>query len=167
MGEREYKSRDSVWLMKRTGRLQTPSLPLRPLLTKSIFKPTRQQEKKDKDIWKDKIRNGFATDGIRRSGRVKLGIPLMRLELISCRVQSVNTSVQVSARMRHPTWSCLSTLTIKQPLSTKLKMKVLVTQPCSTLRDRMDCSPTGSSVHGILQARILEWIAISFSREPS
>ena len=29
----------------------------------------------------------------------------------------------------------------------------------------MDCSPAGSSVHGILQARTLEWVAISFSRE--
>ena len=34
----------------------------------------------------------------------------------------------------------------------------------STLCDPMDCSPPGSAVHGILQARILEWIAISFSR---
>ena len=33
--------------------------------------------------------------------------------------------------------------------------------------DPMDCSPPGSSVHGILQARILEWVAISFSRESS
>ena len=33
--------------------------------------------------------------------------------------------------------------------------------------DPMDCSPPGSSVHGIFQARILEWIAISFSRESS
>ena len=32
------------------------------------------------------------------------------------------------------------------------------------LCDPMDCSPSGSSVHGILQVRILEWIAISFSR---
>jgi len=31
----------------------------------------------------------------------------------------------------------------------------------------MDCSPPGSSVHGILQARILEWVAISFSRGSS
>ena len=31
----------------------------------------------------------------------------------------------------------------------------------------MDCSPPGSSVHGILQARILEWLAISFSKESS
>ena len=37
-------------------------------------------------------------------------------------------------------------------------MKVLVTQSCLTLCDTMDCSPPGSSVHGILQARILEWV---------
>ena len=36
-----------------------------------------------------------------------------------------------------------------------------------TLCDPMDCSPPGSSVHGILQARILEWVAISFSRGSS
>ena len=33
--------------------------------------------------------------------------------------------------------------------------------------DPMDCSPPGSSVHGILQARILEWVAMSFSRGSS
>ena len=37
---------------------------------------------------------------------------------------------------------------------------LLVTQLCSTLCDPMDCSLAGSSVHGILQARILEWVAI-------
>ena len=36
-------------------------------------------------------------------------------------------------------------------------------QSCPTLCDRMDCSPPGSSTHGILQARVLEWVAISFS----
>ena len=36
-------------------------------------------------------------------------------------------------------------------------------QSCPTLHDPMDCSPPGSSVHGILQARILEWVAIAFS----
>ena len=40
-------------------------------------------------------------------------------------------------------------------------------QPCLTLCDAMDCSPPGSSVHGILQARILEWVAISSSRGSS
>ena len=38
-----------------------------------------------------------------------------------------------------------------------------VTQSCPTLCDPMDRSPPGSSAHGILQARILEWVAISFS----
>ena len=42
---------------------------------------------------------------------------------------------------------------------------VLVTQLCLTLCDPMDYSPPGSSVHGTLQARILEWVAISFPRE--
>ena len=44
---------------------------------------------------------------------------------------------------------------------------VFVAQSCPTLCDRMDCSLPGSSVHGILQARILEWVAIPFSRGPS
>ena len=38
-------------------------------------------------------------------------------------------------------------------------------QSCLTLCNSMDCGPPGSSVHGILQARILEWVAISFSRD--
>ena len=42
-----------------------------------------------------------------------------------------------------------------------------VTQSCLTLCDPMDCCLPGSSVHGIVQARILEWVAISFSRESS
>ena len=42
-----------------------------------------------------------------------------------------------------------------------------VAQLCLTLWDFMDCSPSGSSVHGISQARILEWVAISFSRGSS
>ena len=43
-------------------------------------------------------------------------------------------------------------------------MKVLVTQLCPTLCNSVDCSLPGPSVHGILQARILEWVAIPFSR---
>ena len=44
---------------------------------------------------------------------------------------------------------------------------VLVAQSCPTLCDPMDCNPPGSSVHEIFQARILEWVAISFSRGSS
>ena len=43
----------------------------------------------------------------------------------------------------------------------KVKMKVLIAQSCLTLCDPMDYSPPASSVHGILQVRILEWVAIS------
>ena len=42
---------------------------------------------------------------------------------------------------------------------------VLVIQSCPTFCDPMDYSPPGSSVHGIPQARILVWVAISFSRD--
>ena len=47
-------------------------------------------------------------------------------------------------------------------LNMSVKVKVLVAQSCPTLRDPVDCSPQGSSVHGILQARTLEWLAILF-----
>ena len=47
------------------------------------------------------------------------------------------------------------------------KLCVLVTQSCLTLCDPMDCSLPGSSVHVILQARMLEWVAVSFSRYTS
>ena len=52
-------------------------------------------------------------------------------------------------------------------LKVYMKVKVLVAQSCQTLCHPMDCSLPGSSVHGILQERILEWVAISFSRGSS
>ena len=48
-----------------------------------------------------------------------------------------------------------------------MKSESEVTQSCSTLWDPMDYSLLGSLIHGILQARILEWVAISFSRGAS
>ena len=45
----------------------------------------------------------------------------------------------------------------------KVKNESEVAQSCPTLSDPMDCSPPGSSVHGIFQARVLEWDAIAFS----
>ena len=45
----------------------------------------------------------------------------------------------------------------------KVKSESEVAQSCPTLRHPMDCSPSGSSVHGIFQARVLEWGAIAFS----
>ena len=46
----------------------------------------------------------------------------------------------------------------------KVEVKVKV-KSCPTLCDPIDCSLPGSSLHGILQARVLEWVAISFSRD--
>ena len=45
----------------------------------------------------------------------------------------------------------------------KVKSESEVTQSCPTLSDPMDCSLPGSSIHGIFQARVLEWGAIAFS----
>ena len=47
----------------------------------------------------------------------------------------------------------------------KVKSESEVIQSCLTLSDPMDCSPLGSSVHVIFQARVLEWGAIAFSVE--
>ena len=47
------------------------------------------------------------------------------------------------------------------------KLKALVSKLCPTLCDPMDCSPPGSSVREILQASILEWVAIPFFRGSS
>ena len=47
----------------------------------------------------------------------------------------------------------------------KVKSESEVSQSCPTLRDPMDCSLPGSSVHGIFQARVLEWGAIAFSHD--
>ena len=46
----------------------------------------------------------------------------------------------------------------------KVKSESEVAQSCPTLRDPMDYSPPGSSIHGIFQARVLEWGAITFSK---
>ena len=47
----------------------------------------------------------------------------------------------------------------------KVKSESEVAQSCPTLNDPMDYSPPGSSVHGIFQARVLEWGAIAFSEQ--
>ena len=49
----------------------------------------------------------------------------------------------------------------------KVKSESEVAQSCPTLSDPVDCSLPGSSVHGIFQARVLEWSAIAFSEKNS
>ena len=76
----------------------------------------------------------------------------------------------------HPFWDCLGCWrpcpSLQQPMSSDwlilgMKNESEVAQSSPSLCDPMDCSPPCSSVHGILQARILEWVAISFSRGSS
>ena len=49
----------------------------------------------------------------------------------------------------------------------EVKSESEVTQSCLTLRDSRDCSLPDSSIHGIFQARVLEWGAIAFSDDPT
>ena len=82
---------------------------------------------------------------------------------------------QVFRRMQiYPVSNFSLTRDIKTQLGAKLlanfwptKSISEVLQLCPTLWDPMDCSPPGSSVHGIFQTRVLEWGAISFSRGSS
>ena len=69
-------------------------------------------------------------------------------------VKRLRTGVNISCtqiwlRLKRPPCACMSA------------------QSCLTLCDPLDCSPPGFSVHGISQARLLEWVAISFSRRSS
>ena len=63
--------------------------------------------------------------------------------------------------MYQPKWQQLGCHFLLQCM--KVKSENEVTQLCLTLRDPMDCSLPGSSIHGIFQARVLEWGAIAFS----
>ena len=69
---------------------------------------------------------------------------------------SVQKQVDISPLLRSPP------LLVPIMVQNVIYSKVLVAHSCPTLCDRMDCSLPGSSVHGILQARILEWVAIPF-----
>ena len=78
-----------------------------------------------------------------------------------------------SSRPRDPTYNSCSSCTGRQILYhcvtweahfTAVKVKVLFAQLYPSLCDPVDCSPSGPSLHGILQARLLEWVASPFSR---
>ena len=84
-------------------------------------------------------------------------------------VQDHEQSPPVEARSRSITRGEPSLMEAKKAgeRDVKQKVKILVPLPCLTLCGPMDYSPPGSSVHGILQATILEWVAIPFSRRSS
>ena len=62
---------------------------------------------------------------------------------------------------------CKVQTSLQEPFKSVALKIALVAKLCQTLCHSMDCNPSGSSVYGILQARILEWVTISFSRGSS
>ena len=86
--------------------------------------------------------------------------------IIRKRSQSVNDEGYLP-RSLHETACHYFSLMVEVGPKEPMKVKVLIAQSCPTLCDPMDSSLPGSSVHGILQASILEWVAIPFSRGSS
>ena len=76
------------------------------------------------------------------------------------------TLISVSVFTRHSPYPCVSLCVQTSPLYEDTYY-MLEAQSCPTLCKPIDCSPLGFFVHGILQARILEWMAIPCSRESS
>ena len=83
------------------------------------------------------------------------------------RTLMVNSCSRTGCSLHRSRWQMPLLLFSRWQMLLKRKLKVLAAQLCPTLCDPTDYSPSGSSVHGILQARILEWVAISFSRASS
>ena len=94
---------------------------------------------------------------------------LLSLKPASNRSPSWDTEVKWFACVTQTHWDCLQTTPQKaaEPPIQIICCYCLVTKCSPTLCDPMDCSPPGPPVHGISQARILEWVAISFSRGSS
>ena len=92
-----------------------------------------------------------------------------RVDLGDLRVGICLNFVPYMSPLPHPSPSFEKTRLHKDRhlLSVFIVLVVLAAQSCLTLCDPMDCSPLGSSAHRISQSRILEWVAISSSRESS
>ena len=89
--------------------------------------------------------------------RVSLVYSVTWLPELSARIQSIHN---IHPQPEGPLCKLTSTNAL---LEVKSDVKVLVAQLCLSICDPMDCSPPGSSVHGISQERRLEWVAIPFS----
>ena len=89
-----------------------------------------------------------------------LGTPAFKCSL---KIQGIHVNIN-STTSENPKARLQYAQKEKTALSCQLRVG-LVTQSCPTLCNPMDCRPPGSSVHGILQARILEWVAVPFSED--
>ena len=98
------------------------------------------------------------------------GTPKSLLQHHSSKALILQYSAFFIDQLSHPYMITGKTLALtRQTFVSKVvsKCKCKVAQSCLTLCDPMDCSPTGFPVHEIFQARVLEWVAISFSRGSS
>ena len=86
--------------------------------------------------------------------------------LILSFVCHLSPSIRIYSK-RAETFSFVYIYVTEDSVSTTVKWVSEVTQLCPTLCNPMDFSLPGSSVYGVFQARVLEWVAISFSRGPS
>ena len=84
-------------------------------------------------------------------------LTLARMTIIKKNLQTISGEKGI---LLHCWWECK----LIQPLWRTVCLHAQSCQSCLTLWDPMDCSPPGSSVHGILLARTLEWVAIPSSR---
>ena len=96
-------------------------------------------------------------------------IKMLKLHLQVCNISRFkihNSETPLSNNLSFlPLWNMIFTIS-KTPQSLCV-LCAKSPQSCPTLCNPMDCSPSGSSLHGILQARKLEWLAIPFSRGSS
>ena len=124
--------------------------------------------------WEDPLEKGVATHSSTLAWRIPWTEEPGELQSIG----SQKSRKWLSARMcAHTHTLTHSVSTLGNPAQRQSFLKFVsnmfseseseVAQLCPNLCDPMDCSPPGSSVHGIFQARVLEWVAISFSRGSS
>ena len=126
-----------------------------------------------------------ALNHLSRQGISRTGLQFSLVQLLSCvpLFSTPWTAARQASLSITSSWSLLTLISIESvmpsnhlilcrplllpPAVNLSQHQSEVAQSCPTLCDPMDCSLSGSSVHGIFQARVREWIAISFSRGSS
>ena len=112
--------------------------------------------------WEDPLEKKMATTPVllpgKSHGKRSLGLQRVRHNLENNNKGLQNETKQIVG---------VRTVGLRLQLMVRVVWKVLVAQLCPTSCNPMDCSLSGSSIYGISQARILEWVAISISRGSS
>ena len=130
-------------------------------ITKSLMCVSLESQKEKKESWTEKLFKEIAAETFPNLAK-DINLQIQETKLISNRIKSHN-SYQDTSLLNFK--EIKITISLKKPHC--IYALCLVTQPCLSLCDPMDCSPPGSSVQGIFQARILEWVAIPSSRGSS